>query len=256
MLRSAALVRAWVTMAWVGCLGCATAGDPACVTIPAFEGEWRTGAAPTVTLKVGADVAGQVWAAWDTNAIHLRYRIYDRSPLRNGGDDWQMLFKTGDSVDLQIGLDTDAAPGRTDPAPGDVRVLMARTRNGPVVVAYRYRLPGTETPVFFGSPMGRVDVDRVERLGDAAPQIQVLEDGYVFEVTLRWATLAGRSIVPRPGMAFRGDFGVLFSDPDGGITVERIYWSDRNTSVVADVPSEIRLVPAAWGKLVLGAPGL
>jgi len=231
------------------------------------HGEIAKDAKPQIILKAGDEAVGRVWLAYDEAALHLRYRIFDASPLMNSGDNWQMLFKTGDSVDLQIGLDPTAPPNRVEPVPGDIRVQMTRTKDGPVIVIYRYRVPQTERvtdsqrqasdPVIFGSPMGRVVVDRVEKLADVKPAIETMDDGYVFAVSLPWKTLAGREFAakpgfaPKPGTRLRGDVGVLFSDPDGGITVERIYWSNKNTSVVADVPTEIRLTPSAWGEIEL-----
>ena len=226
------------------------------------HGEIGEDAAPQITLKAGDEAVGRVWLGYDEAALHLRYRIFDSSPLMNSGDNWQMLFKTGDSVDLQIGLDPTAPANRAQPVPGDIRVQMTRTKDGPVIVIYRYRVPQTERvtdsqrqasdSVIFGSPMGRVEVDRVEKLADVKPVIETMDDGYVFAVSLPWKTLAGREFSPKPGNVLRGDVGVLFSDPDGGITVERIYWSNRNTSTVADVPPEIKLTPGAWGEMELG----
>ena len=211
-------------------------------------------APPTVELKTGEDNVGQVWAAYDAKKLYLRYRIFDASPLQNAGDDLKMLFKTGDSVDLQIGLD----PKGPDPAAGQIRLLMTRTTvNGKeslVAVAYRYHVPEVDSPVVFGSPMGRVEVDVVEKLKDAELRIETLEDGYVLTAALAWSSLRGKEYSPEPGTVLPCDFGVLFSDPGGGVTVERIYWSNKATSVVADVPSEIKLSPGAWGELLLAKP--
>lgn len=252
-----------IFMVWVAAAAAAGEGRHR-AAVP--RGEIANDAKPQITLKAGDEPVGQVWLAYDEAALHLRYRISDASPLMNSGDNWQMLFKTGDSVDLQLGLDPAAPANRAEPAPGDVRVLMTRTKDGPAIIIYRYRLAtSVQQPeakadpppkhaadsVIFGSPMGRVVVDRVERLDDVKPGIEMTDDGYTFAVSLPWKTLAGRELTPKPGSVLSGDAGVLFSDPDGGVTVERIYWSNRSTSTVADVPTEIRLTPAAWGEMLL-----
>ena len=45
-----------------------------------------------------------VRAAHDTRNLYLSYRVVDESPWVNHGRDWQQLFKTGDSVDLQLSI--------------------------------------------------------------------------------------------------------------------------------------------------------
>jgi len=52
-------------------------------------------------------------------------------------------------------------------------------------------------------------------------------------------------------MRLRGDFGVLFGNDAGEITTLRSYWSNQNTSIVSDVPSEASLEPRQWGTFVL-----
>ena len=52
----------------------------------------------------------------------------DASPWVNNGKDWQTVFKTGDSVDLQLGTDPAANPKRTGAVPGDLRLLIAPSR--------------------------------------------------------------------------------------------------------------------------------
>ena len=208
---------------------------------------------PTVLLKAGEEIVGKVYLAYDADICYLRYRIFDNSPLKNCGDDWKMLFKTGDSVDLQLGLNPAAPAGRTLPAEGDIRLLLTSTPGGLRAVLFRYTAPGTETPVEYGSPTGHVTVDRVEQITpeSIALTATMLEDEYEISAAVPWALLAGKPCSMMAGAVLRGDMGVLFSDPDGAITVERIYWANKDTAIVADVPSEIRLFPAKWGELRL-----
>ena len=55
--------------------------------------------------------------------------------------------------------------------------------------------------------------------------------------------------IAHPPAVLRGDVGVLLSDPTGSVTVERIYHFNKNTSVVADIPTEVRIQPAVWQPL-------
>ncbi len=47
----------------------------------------------------------EIRACYDNQMLYLQYNVADPSPWVNNGKDWQMLFKTGDSVDLQLGTD-------------------------------------------------------------------------------------------------------------------------------------------------------
>ncbi len=49
------------------------------------------------------------------------------------------------------------------------------------------------------------------------------------------------------GKTLKADFGVLFGDPDGAMTMLRSYWSNQATGLVNDVPGEITLSPNLWG---------
>ena len=205
---------------------------------------------PALTIHEDTDDVARVWLRWDTGALHLFFRVVDSSPLQNSGDNERMLFKTGDSVDLQIGMDPNAPPNRAQPVPGDLRRELTKLKQGPVAILFRYRVPGTLAPVEYGSPTGHATVDRVDRLTTAKIRTALTEDGYTLAADVPWDTLA-KGFAPKPGMTLSGDAGVLFSDPDGGTTVERDYWSNKDTVVVADVPTEVSIHPGKWGSFIL-----
>ena len=54
---------------------------------------------------------------------------------------------------------------------------------------------------------------------------------------------------PRKGKSFIGDIGFITSDNDGMINTARIYWSNKKTNLVNDLPSEAWLYPKSWGRL-------
>jgi hypothetical protein len=203
-------------------------------------------------LHGAGDHAGRVGLAWDRQRLWLAFDVKGRPALENGGDDWKLLFKSGDSVDLQIGTDPAADPARSEPAPGDVRLSLSLFAGQPVAVLYRYRLPaGADTqPVTFASPVGSVVVDAVERI-PAEIAVERGETGYVVEAAVDWRALHAEP--PIAGRPLRGDLGILFASQGGGGVSERLYWSNRDTGLVVDVPGEIRLRPAAWGTLVFQA---
>lgn len=48
-------------------------------------------------------------------------------------------------------------------------------------------------------------------------------------------------------MSTRGDMGLLIGDPSG--TRLRLYWSNKKTGIVSDLPSEAVLQSEEWGTL-------
>lgn len=52
----------------------------------------------------------------------------------------------------------------------------------------------------------------------------------------------------------RGDVGRVLSDQTGTRAVDRVYWSNSNTKIVSDVPSEARAQPNLWGTFTFEKP--
>lgn len=218
---------------------------PRLATAPGIDGDDRDWPGPP---PVTWDQRGQFKAVarlgWDDNHLHLFWRIQDPTPWRNGGADWQTLFKTGDSVDMQIGTDEQANPARTGPVPGDLRLLIAPFKGKPVAVLYRHRCPGAKDGVRFQSPWRSEQVDSVRLVDEARIVVRTGGDGYTVEASIPLATLG----IARPaGRRLRLDVGTLFGDGEGTVTGLRSYWANRNTMLVNDVPGEIMLTPNMWG---------
>jgi hypothetical protein len=179
--------------------------------------------------------------------LYVAWRVDSGQPLRNAGDEPNLLFKSGDSVDLQIGVDPDADPGRTGPAPGDQRLLISLFEGKPIGVLYRHRVPGTPANerVGFSSPWRTEYVDRVDRLDPANIGIARTSKGYAVEAVVPFELLGFK---PQPGKRYRIDFGILSAASDGKTTVARTYWANQATGLVSDVPGEIMLTPGLWGE--------
>jgi outer membrane protein assembly factor BamB len=199
------------------------------------------------------DKSGQFAAsarvAYDAHDLYLCYDVSDSSPWVNNGKDWTLLFKTGDSVDLQLGTDPGANPLRSGPVPGDLRLLIAPFQGKDIAVLYRHRVPGAKDPVTFTCPWRFEKVDSVTRL-DAA-RIAVTRDNGRYRVEAA-IPLADLGLAAPAGRTLKADFGVIFGDPDGQMDMLRSYWSNQNTGLVNDVPGEIMLTPAAWGTVTFG----
>jgi hypothetical protein len=52
---------------------------------------------------------------------------------------------------------------------------------------------------------------------------------------------------PTPGTTLRGDIGLLRGD--GLRTTQRVYWFNKATGLVSDLPSEAELTPQLWGTM-------
>jgi hypothetical protein len=161
-----------------------------------------------------------------------------------------MLFKTGDSIDLQLGTDAKANPKRSGPVVGDLRLLIAPFQGGNIAVLYRHRMKGaTDDSVVFQCPWRNEKVDSVKKL-DAA-QIAVARSGnsYNVEVSVPLSELGLDAA--SFGKQLRGDFGIIYGDADGTTNIYRNYWSNQATALINDVPGEIMLSPNMWGDITL-----
>lgn len=190
--------------------------------------------------------------------LYAAFRTSDDSLLANTGESGlPLLFKTGGALDLMLQTRADAPPDRKGPVEGDLRLLVTKVDKQVRAALYRPVVPGTREPVAFSSPARVVHIDRVD---DLSAQVQAAQAPRKVEVRSRGATkiemhwdyefsvplkALGITAPLQPGTALRGDIGVLRGH--GGETVERVYWHNKASGTVSDVPSEAALVPAAWG---------
>jgi hypothetical protein len=181
--------------------------------------------------------ADNLYATWEVRG--------DANPMVNGGKDFTQLFTTGDSVDLQLGTDPTADPSRGEPALGDLRLLVSVIDDKPVAVLYRWKTAAADKkPVVFTSPWRQHAVDSVTLLTDATVSIQRGGDGYTVELAVPLAALGFK---PDAGKEYRADLGAVFSDATGTNRAARVYWSNKATGLVNDVPGEIMGNPSLWG---------
>jgi hypothetical protein len=218
-------------------------------TPPVVDGkldDWKTASFVTLetrTLQVGnwGHRASATEAALAVSGDHLyaALRCDDPELLRNSGESLVNLFKTGGAFDLML-----------DAIPGGERLLISQVNGKTTAMLYRPHVPGTMTdPVQFTSPVSTVKFDRVDVVSD---QVQVAsisgkdEKGEIpvatFEFSIPLATL---ELKPVPGQTIRGDVGMLRGN--GFETMQRVYWNNKATGLVSDVPSEAALSPRLWG---------
>jgi hypothetical protein len=205
-----------------------------------------------VSWKAGnASARGAV--ATDGKSLYLAYDVQgDSNPMVNGGQDATQLFVTGDSVDLQLGTDPGADPKRADAVPGDLRLVISVLDGKPAAVLYRWKTAGEKRPQTFTCPWRQYTVEDVRVLDDATVTINRRADGYAVEAAVPLATLG---FDPQPGKTYRLDLGAIFSDATGTNRAMRMYWANKATGLVNDVPGEIMPAPNLWGSAtVAGGP--
>ena len=186
----------------------------------------------------------RVQARYDAQNLYLGYRVLaGRDRMRNVGQDMNLLFKSGDSVDLMFG------PAKSKNGEGNLRLLFAQTNGNDIVMLYQPVAPDapkSEHMTF--ANWHKVDFDRVVQVKDVKFAVGGINGGYFVEAQIPWSSLGVR---PTSGLKLRGDLGVLFADNGGTTTVSRQYWSNKATGLVNDIPGEAELTPNLWGELTL-----
>ena len=84
---------------------------------------------------------------------------------------------------------------------------------------------------------------------NAKVQVQTGISSYTVLVTVPLAELGLTGDVF--GETMKGVVGVLYSSPAGDDTLSRVYWHNKATGLVSDVPSESRLTPGQWGDITI-----
>lgn len=227
---------------------------------PVIDGklnEWKT---PDAQMETDADFH----IGYDDQTLFVAYAVRGLGPLKNSGREFDRLFKTGASVDLQFGVDPDADETRQAPVVGDKRLLMTLAKLNaasglptatpksdqppPVAVLFDALVPGTPEDKRWRvvSPVAEVFFDRVSRVEGIKLAVEQHDNGYNLEAAIPLKSLG---LKPTPNLRLKFDWGVLSTDQDGNVVLRRRYWSNQATGIVADAPSEARLTPHLWGHI-------
>ncbi len=208
--------------------------------------DWRA-IKPLQISRDGQPVTAAFRAAHDSDNLYVSFDVNDPSPWKNSGKEYQLLFKTGDCVDLQL------SPGGNTTAKavsGDLRVVIANFGGKPVAVLMKPVVAeaSAKQPFTFTSPVMTVTFDQVSLLPEVTPTVAVRGNGYTVTATLPWKTLG---IEPKPELSLRGDAGFILSDPAGSSNTARVYWSNKSTNLVNDQPGEASIMPQGFGSFLL-----
>ncbi len=179
--------------------------------------------------------------AHDGTSLMIAWQVNDSNPWRNGEGSFTHAFIGGDSVDLQLDV-----PGR-----GPIRVLAAPLGGKNTAIYWQQKAPAQVNPLTYVVSNNNANAqhfDVVRRLDSAKLSVSTGLRGYSVLLTI---PLADLGIDPTKMNEIKGIVGVIFSDPSGTNRASRLYWHDKATGLVSDVPSESRLNPAHWGKILL-----
>jgi len=165
--------------------------------------------------------------------LYAAFKTGDGSLLKNAGGDLPLLFKTGGALDIQL-----------DAVSGGERLLVTRVGGKTTAALYRPHAPGTVTPpVAFSSPQRTLRFDRVD---DVSAEVTLAGAGGDYELSVPLSLLG---LMPVPGLTLHGDLGILRGN--GFQTLQRVYWHNKATGLVSDIPSEAELTPPLWGTWVI-----
>jgi hypothetical protein len=177
----------------------------------------------------------------------------DRAVFQNAAVEANFVeaFKLGDVVDVMLQTNGELKANRAGAGVGDIRLSFTMVAGKPTAILYDFVVPGTKADARlpFSSPWQTAYIDKVTMLKDA--QVYVIRGprSYSLEASI---PLASIHLDPLKLNKTRGDVGLVISDQTGTRTVDRIYWSNKNTKIVSDLPSEARIQPNLWGTFIFG----
>jgi len=217
----------------------ATPGE---ITIDGREADW-----PAERIKDSREDGGYA-LAWDDDNLYVLFSGRDdRAVFENKGTNPSELFKSGDVVDVMLQTNPGLDPHRTTAGRGDIRLSFSMFEGKPICVLYDYDVPGIDKGQPFSSPWRTEWIDRVASIPEATIAVVRTGQSYCLEAAVPLAII---HLDPRRLGTTTGDVGRVLSDQTGSAAAARVYWSNRNTNILSDLPSEAALQPNMWGMFV------
>jgi len=193
-------------------------------------------------MKIDNKITGSIIISKDR--LYAVYKTGDKNLLKNSLEMPLAPFKTGGVLDIMIGSSAAKDVDRKLPVAGDLRLLVTLNNNKPYALVYKAVMASKSNNegVPFSSPDRTIRFDQVN---DVSKQLKFASKEGIYEFSIPLSIL---NLNPTNGLEINGDIGVLKGD--GTHTSSRIYWSNKATSIVSDVPSEAELTPSLWGKFI------
>lgn len=198
--------------------------------------------------RMGLEEKATTRVCWDKDAFYVNFDICDKSPWMNGANDLRYLFKGGDVVDVCIrpSMDVD----NTNAVQGDVRFIGGFFKERNTVLEMREKsVAGLEVENFtYSSPVSTFVFEYVKEAKKVSLNVHPIKDKVNVTMTIPWTEIG---LIPKAGLRFRGDLGIILSNSEGNANTARVYWSNKNTNLVNDIPHEAKLEPVRWAEIVL-----
>jgi hypothetical protein len=214
--------------------------------IDAQDKDWAN--IPSLTMqRDGGSQTGIAKLAYDSQNLYLYFDIADPTPWLNQGKDFTRLFKTGDAIDVQL---SPTANDKATPVQGDLRIVIAQLdgKSQAVLMMPFAKDAKRSEQQLYSSPVMSHPMAKVVILEDAIIKVQTQTDRYQVEAAIPLTSLG---LQLNSGMTLRGDFGFISSDAAGNINTARTYWSNPQTNLVNDLPSEAWLYPNQWAPITI-----
>jgi hypothetical protein len=173
------------------------------------------------------------------------------------------LLTAESAVEIVLGTaDPAADAARTQPAAGDLRVLISMRDGKPLAMLYRGVDPQTEVPLVFDSAAVNTVIDSVM---DISQDVEIAQTQHTYEVAIPLAVLG---IEPKPGTMLRADFGIVqrpyrVLDASGRKlrvakgtwnvagheerVTKHYYWHNQATTAAAGPAADAAFLPQLWG---------
>lgn len=179
----------------------------------------------------------------DSKDLALVWQVADPTPWKNGADVFTHAFAGGDAVDFKL----------LSPTHGPIRLLGAPVDGQAQAVYWRQHAPAKDNPQVYAvanNPANARRFDVVKLLRSARLDVKTGPAGYtmLMRVPLSELGFDGATLPEK----LNGLVGVIFSDAAGTNRVARLYWHDKATGMVNDVPTESAVEPAKFGEITIG----
>lgn len=214
------------------------------ITIDGKDDEWKEISSTNVSTS-GVEETANVKLAHDGKNLYAFFRVNDRSPFKNSGVDSGQLFKTGDAVDISL---SPTGNKSENVANNDMRILIASYGGKPTAVLMQQVSQTGRNQKLYASPVMNLYFDNVEILRNAEIAVEATEEGAYYNVEVK-IPFADIDLDVRSGETISGDIGFIAGNDAGTLNLARVYYFNKDTGLVNDVPNEAKLTPKAWGDI-------
>jgi hypothetical protein len=189
---------------------------------------------------------------YDADNLYARIHVADETPLQNGADDLNVVFKGGDVVGLDLGVGSDRT--NNNPILGDIRILAAKIHGQSRLIGMKPISKQAKQPQKYTTPAaGTKSFDFVGEIPGGKIDLTADVDGKGYTALMA----VPRSFLEFPivaGTNLKGDVEVLLSGAgQRGLQAVARNWlysgGHSQTTMVDDIPTESWLYPQFWGNV-------